>query len=67
MFAPRFLRLPKATQMVYIRIRQLVDKYAHVDFDSGTITYTERTNPKLKRTIDKDEAWRIYSELYIEA
>lgn len=67
MFAPRFLRLPKATQILYIRIRQLVDKYAHVDYVSGLITYTERTHPKLKRTIDKNEAWRIYSELYIEA
>lgn len=66
MFAPGLLRQPKATQIVYIRIRQLVDKYAHVDFYTGVISYTEKTNPKLIRTIDKDEAWRIFSELYIE-
>lgn len=67
MYAPRFLLLPKATQIIYVRLRQLVDKYAHVNHVSGLITYTERSNPKLKRFIDQDEALRVYTELYCEA
>ena len=66
MFAPRFLQLPHATQMIHIRIRQLVDKYAHVSVVTGLITYTERSNPKQRRTINQDEALTMYHEMYVE-
>lgn len=62
-----FDKLPKATQVMFIIIKKMVDKRAFIDYKTGHIMYTERSNPKLKRHLTGGEAWRIFSELYIEA
>lgn len=41
-----------------------VDKYATLNIDGDVIHYTEKTNPKLKRTIDLTEGERIFEDLY---
>lgn len=54
-------------EVVLNKIHNNVDKYATFNKAGDTILYTEKTNPKLKRTIDLDEGARIFEDLYGDA
>lgn len=61
-----FYKLPLAMQIVFLRIRDLADKYAYVDTKTCEIRFHERSNPKQLKVIDRAEARRIFFELYPE-
>lgn len=63
----KFERLPQSTQVMYLIIKKQVDKRVFVNYETGCIHYTERSQPKRKRILTGSEAYRIFSELYIEA
>lgn len=65
-FPFRFYRLPIATQIVFFRLRALADRCAHVDINTGVISYHLKDNPKKLMLIDKQEASRIFNDLYVD-
>ncbi len=46
------------------KLHNNVDKYATLNSNGDTIHYTEKCNPKLKRTINLIEGKRIFEDLY---
>lgn len=65
-FPYRFYRLPIATQVIFFRLRALADRCARVDINTGVINYHLKSNPSKLMTIDKAEASRIFSDLYVD-
>jgi len=61
-----FYRLPLATQVVFLRMRDLADKFAYIDTKKCEIRFHERSNPKKLKIINRTEARRIFFELYPE-
>lgn len=65
-FNLKFSRLPRATQVIYLIIKNQVDKRAIIDYNTGHVLYKERSHPYQLRTLTGAEAQRIFDELYIE-
>jgi len=59
-----FYHLPRAVQVMYRRIRQLVDSYARVDCREQTISYTLKAAPTVVLVMTATEAKRIFNDLY---
>ena len=59
-----FLKLPIPTQVVFQRLRQLVDRFAFINCHCGTITYTRKDSPKVKRTLTRAQCASMFDDLY---
>ena len=64
MHSQQFLKLPQAVQLVFIKLVNHVDKYAYCHYKRAVIVYTERTNPKLRRTLTHDQCAALADELW---
>lgn len=61
-----FLNLPVPTQVVFQRLRQLVDRFAFINCHTGTITYTRKDSPKVKRSLHWTQCQAIFDDLYVD-
>ena len=62
-----FYNMPIATQVMYRRIRALVDKFAKVNFPNQSIEYSRWcpvTHGYIRSVLTRTEAQRIFSDLY---
>lgn len=63
-FGFKFYKLPISTQVMFIRIRQLVDKFARIHYDSGVVEYTTRDKPGVKQRFTQAQARAAFNDLY---
>lgn len=59
-----FYKLPIATQIAFLLVRDLADKFAYFDTKKCEIRYHERSNPTKLKIINRQEARRIFFELH---
>ncbi len=59
-----FLKLPVQTQVVFQRLRQLVDRFAFINCHTGVITYTRKDSPKVKRSFNEVQSAALFADLY---
>lgn len=62
-----FYKLPIAVQVVFQRLRQLVDRFAFIDCRTGVIKYTRKDTPKVKRVFTKQQSQTLFNDLYRES
>ncbi len=61
-----FLKLPIPTQVVFQRLRSLVDRFAYINCHTGVITYTRKDSPKVKRSFTAAQSQALFSDLYVD-
>lgn len=61
-----FYKLPLATQVVFFRIRDLADKFVYVHTKTCEIRFHERSNPDQLKVYNRQDARKIFFELYPE-
>ena len=62
-----FYNMPIATQVMYRRIRALVDKFAKVNFPNQSVEYSRWcpvTHGYIRSVLTRTEAQRIFDDLY---
>ena len=62
-----FFKLPIAVQVVFQRLRQLVDRFAYIDCRTGVIKYTRKDTPNVKRAFTKQQSQDLFNDLYRES
>lgn len=62
-----FLKLPISTQVVFQRLRTLVDRFAFINCHTGTIDYTRKDTPSIKRKMTSAQCHVLFHDLYGEA
>ena len=63
-FGFKFYRLPISTQVMFLRIRQLVDRYARINYNTGVVEYSTKDKPKVKKIFTKAQALAVFNDLY---